>query len=96
MSALNKVCDLPSTIPSTLKITFVSGTDNQGTYFVLTPAVTHAWTVGTWQHLSMTIQTNGNGTVTLKVYDNDTNTLITQGTDSGGTNPNWTCPDSYG
>jgi hypothetical protein len=38
----------------------------------------------------MTIQTNGNGTVTLKVYDDDTNTLITQGTDSGGTNPNWT------
>jgi hypothetical protein len=38
----------------------------------------------------MTIQTNGNGTVTLKVYDDDTNTLITQGVDSGGTNPNWT------
>ena len=65
------------------------GSDNQGTYFTLGQA-THAWTVGTWQHLSMTIQTNGNGTVTLKVYDDDTNTLITQGVDSGGTNPNWT------
>jgi len=65
------------------------GPDNQGTYFVLAQA-THAWTVGTWQHFSMTIQTNGDGTVTLKVYDDDTNTLITQGTDSGGTNPNWT------
>jgi len=31
----------------------------------------------------MTIQTNGNGTVTIKVYDDDTNTLITQGIDSG-------------
>jgi hypothetical protein len=64
------------------------GTDNQGTYFVLAQA-THAWTVGTWQHFSMTIQTNGDGSVTLKVYDDDTHTLITQGTDSGGTNQNW-------
>jgi hypothetical protein len=64
------------------------GTDNQGTYFVLAQA-THAWTVGTWQHFSMTIQTNGDGSVTLKVYDDDTHTLITQGTDLGGTNQNW-------
>ncbi|HVG37775.1 MAG TPA: hypothetical protein VM870_00725 [Pyrinomonadaceae bacterium] len=64
------------------------GTDNQGTYFVLAQAA-HAWTAGTWQHFSMVIQTNGNGSVTLKVYDDDTGALITQGTDSGGTNPNW-------
>lgn len=64
------------------------GNDNQGTYFVLAQA-THAWTAGTWQHFSMTIQTNGNGSVTLKIYDDDTGALITQGTDSGGTNPNW-------
>ena len=38
----------------------------------------------------MTIQTNGDGSVMLKVYDDDTNTLITQAIDSGGTNPNWT------
>jgi phage replication-related protein YjqB (UPF0714/DUF867 family) len=70
------------------------GTDNSGTYFVLAqnslPSnVTHAWTVGIWQHFSMTIQTNGDGSVTLKLYDDDTGALITQGTDSGGTNPNW-------
>ncbi len=67
------------------------GPDNQGTYIVLSQA-THAWTVGSWQHLSMTIQTNGDGSVTLKLYDDDIdpNTPITQGTDSGGTNQNWT------
>jgi hypothetical protein len=67
------------------------GPDNQGTYIVLSQA-THAWTVGGWQHFSMTIQTNGDGSVTLKLYDDDIdpNTPITQGTDSGGTNQNWT------
>ncbi len=67
------------------------GSDNHGTYFVLSQ-VTHAWTVGSWQHFSMTIQTNGDGSVTLKLYDDDIdpNTPITQGTDSGGTNQNWT------
>ncbi|PYS84207.1 MAG: hypothetical protein DMF67_05930 [Acidobacteria bacterium] len=74
------------------------GTDNSGTYFVLAQAA-HAWTVGAWQHFSMTIQTNGDGSVTLKVYDDDTGALITQGTDSGGTNANWsagcTTPGHY-
>lgn len=64
------------------------GTDNQGTYFVLSKA-THVWGAGTWQHFSATIQTNADGSVTIKVYDDDTNTLMTQGTDAGGTNPNW-------
>lgn len=64
------------------------GSDNQGTYFVLAQA-THAWTAGTWQHFSTTVQTNGDGSVTLKVYDDDTGALITQGTDAGGTNSNW-------
>lgn len=64
------------------------GTDNEGIYFELAQAA-HAWTTGTWQHFSMTVQTNGDGSVTLKVYDDDTGTLITQGTDTGGTNANW-------
>lgn len=74
------------------------GPDNQGTYFVLAQAA-HSWAAGTWQHFSMTVQTNGNGSVTLKVYDDDTGALITQGTDSGGTNSNWssgcTTPGRY-
>ena len=76
------------------------GSDNQGRYFVLAQA-THAWTVGTWQHFSMTIQTNGDGSVTLKLYDDDSNpnTPIVQGTDAGGTNPSWssgcTTPGHY-
>lgn len=70
------------------------GTDNDGTYFVLKqngiPAsVTHAWAAGVWQHFSVTIQTNADGSVTLKVYDDDTNTLVTQGTDAGGSNTGW-------
>jgi hypothetical protein len=74
------------------------GNDNQGSYFVLGNEVTHAWTVGTWQHFSATVQTNADGSVTLKVYDDDVdpNTPIAQGTDSGGTNRSWgtNCPSS--
>ena len=67
------------------------GTDNHGTYFVLSQT-THSWAVAIWQHFSIAIQTNGDGSVTLKLYDDDIdpNAPITQGTDSGGTNPNWT------
>ena len=54
--------------------------------------VTHAWSVGTWQHFSATIQTNSDGTVTIKVYDDDSNpnTPILVATDAGNTNPEWT------
>ena len=41
------------------------GPDNQGTYIVLSQA-THAWTVGSWQHFSMTIQTNADGNMPLE------------------------------
>jgi phage replication-related protein YjqB (UPF0714/DUF867 family) len=82
------------------------GTENGGTYFVLKqngiPAiVTRAWSAGVWQHFSATIQTNSNGSVTIKVYDDDSdpNTPFLQATDGGGTNTGWSSvcgtPGSY-
>jgi phage replication-related protein YjqB (UPF0714/DUF867 family) len=77
------------------------GNENHGFYKDLTSAVTHAWSVGTWQHYSVTIQTNSNGSVTINVYDDDIdpNTPFLQATDAGGTNPSWTTgcatPGSY-
>ena len=77
------------------------GNENAGFYKDLSSPVTHAWSVGTWQHYSVTIQTNSNGSVTIKVYDDDSNpnTPFLQATDAGGTNPSWTSgcatPGSY-
>jgi phage replication-related protein YjqB (UPF0714/DUF867 family) len=77
------------------------GNDNGGFYKDLTSPVTHAWSVGTWQHYSVTIQTDSNGSATIKVYDddNDPNTPFLQATDAGGTNASWTSgcatPGSY-
>jgi len=68
------------------------GNENDGFYRDLTSPVTHSWSVGTWQHYSVTIQTNSNGSVTIKVYDDDSNpnSPFVQATDTGGTNTSWT------
>ena len=68
------------------------GNENDGFYKDLASPVTHAWLMGPWQHYSLTIQTNSNGSVTIKVYDDDIdpNTPFLQATDAGGTNPSWT------
>jgi phage replication-related protein YjqB (UPF0714/DUF867 family) len=77
------------------------GNENDGFYKDLIVPVTHPWSVGTWQHYSITIQTNSNGSVTIRVYDddNDPNTPFVQATDAGGTNTSWTSgcatPGSY-
>jgi hypothetical protein len=77
------------------------GNENAGFYKDLIVPVTHSWSVGTWQHYSMTIQTNSNGGVTIKLYDDDSdpNTPLVQATDAGGTNTSWTSgcatPGSY-
>jgi hypothetical protein len=64
--------------------------------------VTHAWSAGVLQHFSATIQTNSNGSVTIKVYDDDSdpNTPFLQATDGGGgPNTGWSSgcdtPGSY-
>ena len=77
------------------------GNDNDGFYKELAPPVTHAWTAGTWRHYSVTIQTNSNGSVTIKVYDDDINpnSPFLQATDGGSNNTEWSLgcdtPGSY-
>lgn len=68
------------------------GTDNSGTYFVLGTYVKHGFQSGSWNAYTTTIQTNSDGSVTIKLYDDNesTTTPIDVGTDRGGTNPNWT------
>jgi len=56
------------------------GPDNGGTYYPLTSFVPHTWSPGTWQHVSATIQTNADQTVTIALYDD--NGLVVQGTDT--------------
>lgn len=76
------------------------GPSNGGFYKELAQ-VTRAWTTGTWQHFSATIKTNGDGSVTIKVYDAavNPNSPFLQATDGGGTNTSWTTgcvtPGSY-
>jgi phage replication-related protein YjqB (UPF0714/DUF867 family) len=85
----------------TIKRKVPCGNDNEGFYKDLSIPVTHAWSVGTWQHYSVTIQTNSNGSVTIKVYDDDIdpNVPFLEATDAGGTNTSWTSgcktPGSY-
>jgi len=67
------------------------GTDNSGTYFVLGKYVRHNFQPGAWNMYTATIQTNQDGSVTIKLYDDSdsTATPIDVGTDRGGTNPRW-------
>lgn len=78
------------------------GSDNSGTYFVLGSGyVSHSWNANTWNNYKVTVTDNANGSVTLALYDlaTSTTTPIVTGTDSGGTNPNWssscTTPGHY-
>lgn len=76
------------------------GGDNRGFYQDLNQ-ITHPWSVGTWRHYSLTIQTNSDGSVTIKVYDDDSNpnTPFLEAIDGGNINPEWTSgcstPGSY-
>lgn len=67
------------------------GTDNSGTYFVLGTYVKHGFQPNMWNTYTATIQTDHDGSVTIKLYDDSysTTTPIDVGTDNGGTNPNW-------
>jgi phage replication-related protein YjqB (UPF0714/DUF867 family) len=67
------------------------GGDNGGLYKELAE-ITHAWSIGVWRHFSAMIQTNNDGSVTIRVYDDDIdpNTPFLQATDGGNSNPEWT------
>jgi hypothetical protein len=75
----------------TIKRKVPCGNDNSGTYFVLGSYVPHDFHTGGWNHYQVTIQTNGDQSVTIKLYDTDasTTTPVTTGTDRGGHNANW-------
>lgn len=67
------------------------GSDNSGTYFVLGDYVKHDFRTDSWNTYTATVQTNHDGSVTIKLYDDSYSTTkpIDVGTDRGGTNPNW-------
>ncbi len=67
------------------------GDDNSGTYFVLGDYLKHDFKSSTWNSYSTTIQTNSDGSVTIKLFDNSISKVnpIDTATDRGGTNPNW-------
>ena len=67
------------------------GTDNDGTYFVLGSYVPHTFRTNAWSYYQVTIQTNLDRSVTIKLYDTAVSTTkpVTTGTDRGGTNPKW-------
>lgn len=77
------------------------GPSDSGTYFVLGQYVKHDFKVGVWNDYTATVQTNSDGSVTIRLYDDrySTNKPIVVGTDRGGINPNWstscTTPGRY-
>ncbi len=64
---------------SILKKKCPGGTDNGGTYYELSRNVAHPWSPGSWQHISATVKTNRDNTVTIALYDDKG--LIVQATD---------------
>ena len=74
------------------------GNSNGGTYYDKSLSVRLAWTKGVWQNYYATVQTNSDGSVTLRLYNADTNALLLEGFDQGGPNPatpECTNPDRY-
>lgn len=67
------------------------GDDNSGTYFVLGQYEPDSFRVGDWNRYATTIQTNRDQSVTIKLYDEAKSATrpVAEGTDKGGTNPNW-------
>jgi hypothetical protein len=67
------------------------GNDNDGTYFVLGSYVPHDFHANQWSRYDVTVQTNFDRSVTIKLYDTDVSRTVpvTTGTDRGGINPHW-------
>lgn len=59
----------------------LGGTDNGGTYYIISSTPSHPIVAGTLNHISASIVTNPDNSVTIKLYNNGT--LLTQGTDTG-------------
>jgi hypothetical protein len=67
------------------------GSDNSGTYFEMSSYIPHDWSIGNWKHYSASIGTNADGSVTVKLYDDDQSTTVpvATGIDKGGSNSSW-------
>lgn len=67
------------------------GSDNSGTYFPLSSYTPNDWQVGTWKNYSATIANNTDGSVVIKLFDDDRSSTVpvATGVDKGGINPNW-------
>jgi hypothetical protein len=70
------------------------GPDNGGTYYELTPYVSHAVPYGEWQDITATVQTNADGSVTIRLLSGGQ--LVVAATDSGTGGPPITAPGRVG
>ena len=57
------------------------GSSNGGTYYELSPYISHSVPYNVWQQVKATVQNNQNGSVTIKLYAN--NVLLVSATDDG-------------
>jgi hypothetical protein len=79
---------------SVIKKKVPGGPDNGGTYYDLTPYVSHPVAYGSWQTVKATVQTNANGSVTIALYSGGV--LVVQATDNGVGGPAITQPGRVG
>jgi hypothetical protein len=71
------------------------GPSNGGTYYELSPSVSHVVPYGSWQVVRATVQNNANGSVTIKLYSGET--LLVSATDDGSIGgPPITAPGKVG
>ena len=64
-----------------IKKKVTGGPDNGGTYYELTPYVSHAVPYGSWQQITATVRNNPDGSVTIRLLAGGT--LVAQATDTG-------------
>lgn len=67
------------------------GNDNRGTYFNISPYKKFDFKTGEWHRYSVTVASDGDGSVVVRIFDDQGNPQapILTGVDKGGTNPNW-------
>ena len=77
-----------------IKKKVTGGPDNGGTYYELTPYVSHPVPYGAWQSITATVQNNAGGTVTIRLLSGGV--LVAQATDTGVGGPPITAPGRVG
>jgi hypothetical protein len=79
---------------SVIKKKVTGGPDNGGTYYDLTPYVSHPVPYGTWQSVTATVRTNADGSVTIRLLSGGQ--LVVEATDHGTGGPPITSPGRVG